>query len=216
MIGAVSALTFAAIAGNDDGPKIFFSGPGTLGIGPQGCLAFHADNELIFILQNDEGFGPGDRVFVEGVVDDDVMLCFPSPIPAIVDNTIQRFFEGCGELTIAPQGCIGFATDGGENFFVQDTGGFSVGARVFITGPVNEESLVCFPIVSDAIEMNTIEPCVPGDVNADGTVDVVDLVEVIQQWGACQGFPFPFHADLNGDEVVNVTDLVLVIRNWTA
>jgi probable HAF family extracellular repeat protein len=62
-----------------------------------------------------------------------------------------------------------------------------------------------------------LTPIGPGDINADGVVDVDDLVAVILSWGACGDCnncpadvaPFP-----KGDCVVDVDDLVAVILNW--
>ena len=51
----------------------------------------------------------------------------------------------------------------------------------------------------------------PGDANGDGTVNVMDLLAVIQAWGACSG---DCPADLNGDGTVNVMDLLMVLENW--
>jgi hypothetical protein len=50
------------------------------------------------------------------------------------------------------------------------------------------------------------------DVNGDGVVDVLDLVEVITNWGPCP--PGPCDADIDGDGVVSVTDLTAVILGW--
>jgi hypothetical protein len=55
-------------------------------------------------------------------------------------------------------------------------------------------------------------PC-PGDTDADGTVDVADLVNVITTWGT-SGQGLGFNADVNGDGVVSVADMTLVITNW--
>jgi subtilisin family serine protease len=56
-------------------------------------------------------------------------------------------------------------------------------------------------------------PQLQGDVNGDGAVDVLDLVEVIVNWGACPAGAC--RADIDGDSVVNVIDLILVILNWS-
>jgi glucose/arabinose dehydrogenase len=48
------------------------------------------------------------------------------------------------------------------------------------------------------------------DVNADRTVNHVDLLLVLQSMGTCEGCP----ADLNGDGIVNGVDLERVINNW--
>lgn len=49
-----------------------------------------------------------------------------------------------------------------------------------------------------------------GDINCDGFVDVLDLLEVISHWGKLGG-----PADLNGDGIVDVLDLLVVINNWS-
>ena len=51
-------------------------------------------------------------------------------------------------------------------------------------------------------------PC-PGDTNADGVVDVTDLVNVVLQWGSADP-----GSDLNDDGVVDVKDLLEVILAW--
>jgi hypothetical protein len=58
-------------------------------------------------------------------------------------------------------------------------------------------------------------PAHTGDVNGDLRVDIDDLLEVINSWGAC---PMPClpqcAADLNGDCTVNIDDLLAVINSW--
>ena len=59
---------------------------------------------------------------------------------------------------------------------------------------------------------NTIaDECYPDcpDINADGYVNVSDLLAVIDQWGSTDS-----DADINGDGIVNVTDLLEVVGNW--
>jgi hypothetical protein len=51
----------------------------------------------------------------------------------------------------------------------------------------------------------------PGDANADGLVNMPDLMAVLLNWGECVGCP----ADFDGDASVGVTDLLLVLANWT-
>jgi hypothetical protein len=59
-----------------------------------------------------------------------------------------------------------------------------------------------------------VAPRMPGDVNLDGNVNVVDLLEVINSWGV----PIPGGppADFNNDGLVNVVDLLTVINHWTS
>jgi hypothetical protein len=52
-------------------------------------------------------------------------------------------------------------------------------------------------------------PC-PADIDGNGTVNVDDLLAVINSWGACAGCA----ADINDDGTVNVDDLLAVINAW--
>ena len=49
-----------------------------------------------------------------------------------------------------------------------------------------------------------------GDVNDDEHVDVIDLLQLISDWGDCDGC----ESDLDGDGLVNVTDLLEVLEEW--
>ncbi len=61
-------------------------------------------------------------------------------------------------------------------------------------------------------------PRIPGDINGDGHVNVIDLLAVIQNWGPCPNPHNPCPADIapppNGNGSVNVADLLMVINNW--
>jgi hypothetical protein len=52
-------------------------------------------------------------------------------------------------------------------------------------------------------------PC-PWDLNGDGIVTVLDLMELVMSFGPCDGCP----ADLNGDGVVNAMDLVALVQHF--
>jgi len=64
-------------------------------------------------------------------------------------------------------------------------------------------TISCFSGGIDAIVFN------PADINQDGSVDVIDLLIIIDQWGQTDS-----PADINGDGIVNVSDLLIVIANW--
>ena len=53
------------------------------------------------------------------------------------------------------------------------------------------------------------DPC-PEDLNHDGVVNVLDLLQLLAAWGPCPACP----EDLNGDGVVNVLDLLIVLAAW--
>jgi hypothetical protein len=50
----------------------------------------------------------------------------------------------------------------------------------------------------------------PWDISDDGTVNVVDLLQLIGSWGACEDCT----ADFNDDGLVNVEDLLALIANF--
>jgi hypothetical protein len=47
-----------------------------------------------------------------------------------------------------------------------------------------------------------------GDINGDGVVDVLDVIEVLAAWGQTN-----HPADVNGDGVVDILDLIIVLVN---
>ncbi len=53
----------------------------------------------------------------------------------------------------------------------------------------------------------TAPPC-PADITGDDLVDVLDLLEVLSQWGGSGT------ADITGDGVVDVLDLLEVLSGW--
>ncbi len=51
----------------------------------------------------------------------------------------------------------------------------------------------------------------PADINGDGVVDVLDLLQLLSAWGPCPDCP----EDLNGDGVVDVLDLLILLSEWS-
>lgn len=64
----------------------------------------------------------------------------------------------------------------------------------------------------DVLDVIIAELSCPGDANADGFIDVADLLVILANWGPCPGCG----ADLDGSGVVNVTDLLIMLANWGA
>jgi hypothetical protein len=52
-------------------------------------------------------------------------------------------------------------------------------------------------------------PC-PADIDGNGSVSVVDLLAIIDSWGACSGCV----EDIDGNGIVDVTDLLTVVGAW--
>jgi trimeric autotransporter adhesin len=75
----------------------------------------------------------------------------------------------------------------------------------------------CGSATSGAISPSVSGCPVCGDTNADGNVNVDDLLDVINGWGLCPAFPAPCPGDVappGGDGIVNVDDLLGVINTW--
>ncbi len=70
-------------------------------------------------------------------------------------------------------------------------------------GSVVEAGVDAFAIVTYDCE----SPC-PADITGDGTVDVLDLLEVLAQWGSSGS------ADVTGDGTVDVLDLLEILGAW--
>ena len=56
---------------------------------------------------------------------------------------------------------------------------------------------------------SVLNPCY-ADINGDSMVDVIDLLEVIGNWGYCLDCP----ADVNRDAYIDVTDLLELVGTW--
>jgi hypothetical protein len=53
-----------------------------------------------------------------------------------------------------------------------------------------------------------------GDANHDGSVDIDDLLMVINAWGSCPAPPVACDADMNASGTVDIDDLLTVINHW--
>jgi hypothetical protein len=67
--------------------------------------------------------------------------------------------------------------------------------------------LVMFGVV---VKLSSRASTLTGDLNNDGTVNILDLSILLNGWGKT-GVP----GDLNGDGAINVLDLSLLLTNWT-
>ena len=92
-------------------------------------------------------------------------------------------------------------------------GGSQDGSGSYPGWILKENSLV-FAGFADApgleLEVIVAEPSgVPGDIDGDGSVNVTDLLQVLNEWGCTCCI-----TDINGDGRTDVTDLLAVISNW--
>jgi PKD repeat protein len=68
--------------------------------------------------------------------------------------------------------------------------------------------------VTANLKIDIVENACYEDIDGSGTVDVVDLLALIGNWGDCSGCDnFP-PGDVNYDMVVDVSDILLVVGSW--
>lgn len=58
--------------------------------------------------------------------------------------------------------------------------------------------------------IDLLAPC-PADANSDGTVDILDLLMLLSNWGPC---PADCPADISGDGTVTIDDLLMLLAAW--
>ena len=56
-----------------------------------------------------------------------------------------------------------------------------------------------------------LQMTIPGDLNGDNTINVLDLLILVANWGDCSGCT----ADIDHDGTVGVTDILALLAAWT-
>lgn len=134
--------------------------------------------------------------------------------PFVIEVSDDDGATWAGLETVGPAGA---EVDGGwyhKSFrvadFVSPTDQFRIR---FIASDTGAASIVEAAI--DGVRMNhsaTGVTCCPADLNDDGQVDVLDLLDMLHAWGSNPGHA----ADLDGDGNVNVLDLLVMLSAWGA
>jgi hypothetical protein len=126
------------------------------------------------------------------------------PLPFSDDNQSATFSPSPAVADVDGDGDVEFAVA-------------SVSGRVaFFDEPRPQSAAAAFWPTFQHDVRNTclLSPGDPADVNGDGMVDVLDLIQVILDWGPCPDPPLTCPADVDGNGVVDVLDLVAVILGW--
>lgn len=71
-------------------------------------------------------------------------------------------------------------------------------------------ALVCGVICSAAAG----QTCPVADLNADGSVNVADMLGLLGNWGSCPAPPAPCPGDLDGNGAVDVVDFLGLLGDW--
>jgi hypothetical protein len=95
--------------------------------------------------------------------------------------------------------------DSGSSLVLEYAGGIAENGQIVVTGRFGTGG---FPSVVAVLSPGFSKP---GDTDCNSTVNVDDILRVINSWGPCQGCA----ADFGDDGIVNLTDLFVVIDNWT-
>lgn len=82
------------------------------------------------------------------------------------------------------------------------------------------QAIVSLPI-PDGVDVVQIRALCTADINGDTVVDILDLLDFLQSFDACDGLPAPcdvggVSADINGDTVVDVLDLLDFLQAFDA
>jgi hypothetical protein len=133
---------------------------------------------------------------------------------ATPQNWIAADFPGCLNYVLYNQGkFVGWTNQLGG-------GGYGFFGGLMSNLPFDEvliSDIFCSYVHIDDLHFGA---ALPGDANNDLTVDVLDLVQVIVDWGICPFTPenqFQSYCagDVTGDDVVDVADLLEVILSWS-
>ncbi|MCZ6444606.1 MAG: hypothetical protein O6758_00320, partial [Planctomycetota bacterium] len=145
---------------------------------------------------NDEGASPNADVFV-------------------VDISNNNGSTWTNVETVGPGGP---QTSGGwifRQFGVADFVAPTAQVRVrFIASDEGSGSLVEAAVDDFTVSEVLCDRSIPGDLDGDGTVGILDLLSLLADWGPCPDPPDVCPADLDGDGSVGILDLLTLLANW--
>ena len=85
----------------------------------------------------------------------------------------------------------------------------------FIASDEGAGSLVEAAVDDFTVSEVLCDRSIPGDLDGDGTVGILDLLILLSAWGPCPDPPDLCPADLDGDGSVGIFDLLMLIANWS-
>lgn len=132
------------------------------------------------------------------------------------DQDLNDFvvLAGCYDTVVIP-GCEVMDFDGNGTIEFPDFEAFMMGfdgepADCNDNEVIDMQEILLNPGL-DANGDGQLDDCeCPADIDGDGDVDVADLLQLIAQWGPCQGCP----SDIDGDDVTDVADLLVLLAAW--
>jgi len=147
-------------------------------------------------FSNTEGNAPFQDIFVVEVSDD----------------------GGSSWVTLETVGPAGPEVDGGwflKAFLIADFVALTDQFRIrFIASDTDPQSIVEAGV--DGVRLTAVlcERSIPGDLDGDGIVGILDLLILLADWGPCPDPPDGCPADLDGDGSVGILDLLTLLAHW--
>ncbi len=146
-----------------------------------------------------ESLEPGQNVKIKWISDDDVQV-----------TAVDILLSINGGATFDHEVVAGTADDGLYTWTVPDI--YTTKGRLRIV--VHDADGNSGSDEGDGV-FTILGTSVPGDIDGDGDVDVVDLLALLSDWGDCPDPPAECPADLDGSGGVDVLDLLILLSNWT-
>jgi YVTN family beta-propeller protein len=160
-----------------------------------------AANEYVYV--GNAGNSPGVRVIDTDTLNVVRTVLFPegSPRDSYLSDEDGLLYNGSTNAEM-----VVIEAAGADSAIVQ-TIPLAAGPSDLAFNQARKTSLTTYP-GPDGVDI--IPFGVPGDLNGDGVVNVLDLLILLDEWGPCPACD----SDLNGDGVVNVLDLLILLSNW--
>ena len=136
------------------------------GTKPFECIVFQGDSGNTYGINNIGKFEVGDRVRVIGTTGAPCLETCGELAGCIEGNLIQgcdAIFDECGTVTVfgdEQQQCIGFQSDSGLDYFIDNLGSFKIGDQVRVTSNLIGDpcETLCHKFEA-CLHLNTIEQC---------------------------------------------------------
>lgn len=193
-------------------------GPGAAG---EGALATWLDNGgCLIMVSQDYYYDRGLTSFMAGYlgvesatsdVSQTTVTGATAPFAGLGPFTLVYPFTNYSDvLTPDSSAQLAFTGDAGNAAVHKDGGGYHTVFFGFPLEALEGEPTTDRETVLAAALSLCAGPACPADLNGDGVVNVLDLLDMLAAWG-----PNPGHvADLNADGTVNVLDLLEMLTAW--
>ncbi len=108
----------------------------------------------------------------------------------------------------------GFSAQNAIDLTFAAPGRKAVDVRIAWPGSDGESITQDIPSVATSQAVLIVETLL-GDTNDDGTVNIVDFLNVLASWGPCPAPPEPCPADFDNSGTVDIVDFLTVLANWS-